>query len=104
MARAVLQQAWRERRACCIIPVSPPATWRLGRNDQHQHRRFAAPDNLFTPVIVFLLNLRLQHSLLNPPVSHSYLHTDQELLGQMVTGSEQAFSALYKKYWEKAYV
>src|SRR5882757_2487039 len=74
------------------------------QNDRHQHRPFAGPDNLFTPVIVFLLNLRLQHSLFNPPVSHSYLYTDQELLGQMVTGSEQAFSTLYKKYWEKAYV
>jgi len=37
-------------------------------------------------------------------VSHSYAHTDQELLGQMVNGSEQAFSALYKRYWEKAFV
>ena len=37
-------------------------------------------------------------------MSHSYLHTDQDLLGQMVTGSEQAFGALYKKYWEQAYI
>jgi RNA polymerase sigma factor (sigma-70 family) len=37
-------------------------------------------------------------------LSHSYQHTDQELLGQMAIGSELAFSSLYKRYWEKAYV
>ena len=37
-------------------------------------------------------------------MSHSYQHTDQELLGQMAIGSELAFSSLYKRYWEKAYV
>jgi RNA polymerase sigma factor (sigma-70 family) len=36
-------------------------------------------------------------------VSQSYIHTDQELLGQMVIGSEQAFGTLYKRYWEGAY-
>ena len=36
-------------------------------------------------------------------MSHSYQHTDQELLGQMAIGSELAFSSLYKRYWEKAY-
>src|SRR6201991_3757046 len=59
--------------------------------------------NLFTHVIVFLLNLQLQQVSLKSTVQHSYLHTDQELLGLMVTGSEQAFSTLYKKYWEQAY-
>jgi RNA polymerase sigma-70 factor (ECF subfamily) len=37
-------------------------------------------------------------------LSHSYQHTDQELLGQMAIGSELAFSSLYKRYWDKAYV
>ncbi|MBS1564597.1 MAG: sigma-70 family RNA polymerase sigma factor, partial [Bacteroidetes bacterium] len=36
-------------------------------------------------------------------MSDSYSYTDQDLLGQMVTGSEQAFSTLYKRHWEKAY-
>ena len=54
-------------------------------------------------IIAFLLNLQSSNRAANPQVSQSYIHTDQELLGQMVIGSEQAFGTLYKRYWEGAY-